>query len=234
MNCRFLSTLTCLCILPLRISADVPLGGTQVHFASQSEGRQILTVKDEFIERLSPFDRAARMKTDKAVSEGDLLKFIGSNVVEWTKEETKTVQAAIEAIQPLLRDLPLSLPPTVQLIQTTGAEEGNAAYTRGTSIVLPKSELGKSQKDLQKLICHELFHILSRRNPELRERLYGIIGFTKCNEIKLPPELERRKLTNPDAPRNDHFIRLEIEGRESLAVPIIYSSVENLRRDPWR
>ena len=186
----------------------------------------MLVAKDDFIQRLSPFDRSARMKTDKAVSEGELLEFIGRNVVDWTSEEMQTVQAAIEAIQPLLRDLPLSLPPTVQFIKTTGAEEGNAAYTRATAIVLPKSALGKSQEDLQKLICHELFHILSRQNPELREKLYGIIGFTKCNEIKLPPELERRKITNPDAPRNDHFIRLQIDGHESLAVPILLSSVE--------
>ena len=136
------------------------------------------------------------------------------------------MQAAVEAIQPLLRDLPLPLPSIVQLVKTTGAEEGNAAYTRATAIVLPKSELANSQKDLQKVICHELFHILSRQNPELREKLYGIIGFTKCNEIKLPPELERRKITNPDAPRNDHFIRLQIDGHESLAVPILLSSAE--------
>jgi hypothetical protein len=223
---RFLAALACVCILPCRASADVPLGSTKVHFASQNEGRQMLVAKDDFIQRLSPFDRSARMKTDKAVSEAELLEFIGKNVVDWTKDEMQTIQAAIEAIQPLLRDLPLSLPPTVQIITTTGAEEGNAAYTRATAIVLPKSALGKNQEDLQKLICHELFHILSRQNAELREKLYGIIGFTKCNEIKLPPELERRKITNPDAPRNDHFIRLQIDDHEALAVPILLSSAE--------
>ena len=160
MNSCFLSALACVCILPCRASADLQLGNTTVHFASQSEGRQILVAKDEFIQRLSPFDRSARLKTNKTVSEAELLEFIGRNVVDWTKDEMQTVQAAIEAIQPLLRDLPLSLPPTVQLIKTTGAEEGNAAYTRATAIVLPKSALGKSQGDLQKLICHELFHIL--------------------------------------------------------------------------
>lgn len=226
MNSRSLAAMACVCILPCGASADLPLGSTTVHFASQSEGRRVLLAKDDFIQRLSPFDRSARMKTDRAVSEGELLEFIGRNVVDWTKDEMQTVQAAIEAIQPLLRDLPLSLPPTVQLIKTTGAEEGNAAYTRGTAIVLPKSQLGEGQKDLKKLICHELFHILSRQNPGLREKLYGIIGFTKCNEIKLPTELELRKITNPDAPRNDHLIRLQIDGHESLAVPILLSSVE--------
>jgi hypothetical protein len=226
MKSCFLPIFAWICLLPCRVSADCQLRNATMHFASQSEGRQVLVVKDDFVQRLSPFDRSARMKTDKAVSEGGLLEFIGKNVVDWTKEETQAVQAAIEAMQPLFRDLPLSLPPTVQLVKTTGAEEGNAAYTRSTAIVLPKAVLGKSQQELQQLICHELFHILSRQNPVLREELYGIIGFTKCNEIKLPPELERRKLTNPDAPRNDHFIRLQIDGHESLAVPVLLSSVE--------
>lgn len=188
MKSRLLTTLVSLCLLPCGALAGLPLGKTTVHFASQSEGRKILTGKDEFIQRLSPFDRSARMKTDKAVSEAEFLEFVGRNVVDWTEEEMRTVQAAVEAIEPLLRDLRLSLPPIVQLIQTTGAEEGNAAYTRGTAIVLPKSELGKSQGDLKKLIYHELFHVLSRQSPELREKLYGIIGFTKCNEIDLSPQ----------------------------------------------
>ena len=226
MKHRFLIAFACAAILSRPASADVPLGGTTVHFASQNEGRQILTAKDEFIQRLSPFDRSARMKTDQAVSEDELLRFVGTNVSDWTLEETQTIQTALESIHGLLHDMPLSLPRPVQLIKTNGAEEGNAAYTRGTAVILPTSELGKSQTDLKKLVCHELFHVLSRQNPELREKLYGIIGFTKCNEITLPPELARRKITNPDAPRNDHFIRVKIDGHESLVIPILLSSVE--------
>lgn len=226
MNGHFLTALACICILPWPASADVPLGSTTAHFVTQSEGKAILMAKDEFIQRLSPFDRSARMKTDKAVSESEFVQFVGKQVTDWTKEEIQTMQAAIEAIHPLLRDLPLSLPQTVQFIKTSGDEEGNAAYTRGPAIVLPRSELGKGREDLKKLICHELFHILSRQNPELREKLYAIIGFTKCNEIALSPELQRRKITNPDAPRNDHFIRLKISSQESMAVPVLLSRVE--------
>jgi Domain of unknown function (DUF4157) len=225
MNSRFLA-LACICLLPCRASAELHLANAEVHFASRNEGRRILVAKDDFIQHLGPFDRSARMKTEKAVSEDEFLRFVGRNVVDWTKEERQTVQTTVEAIHPLLRDLPLSLPRTVQFIKTTGAEQGNAAYTQGTAIVLHKADLAKSQEDLQKLICHELFHVLSRHNPELRERLYRIIGFTKCNEIDLPPELQRRKITNPDAPRNDYFIHVQVDGRESLAMPILLSSVE--------
>lgn len=85
MNNRVLAALACVCLLSCRASADVPLGNTTTHFASQSEGRQTLTEKDDFIQRLSPFDRSARMKTDKTISEGELLEFIRTNVLDWTK-----------------------------------------------------------------------------------------------------------------------------------------------------
>jgi hypothetical protein len=64
---------------------------------------------------------------------------------------------------------------------------------------------------------------LSRENPALREKLYESIGFTKCDEIEFPPELRSRKITNPDAPRNDHAIRVSIHGEEVRAVPILFS-----------
>jgi hypothetical protein len=207
--------------------ADFQIGNnTVMHFASASEGRQALITKDDFIRHLSPFDRSARMKVDRPVSDEEFLNFVGRSVSDWTKEEIQTARASLEQIQPLLRDLPLSFPATVQLIKTTGAEEGNAAYTRGKAIVIPRVELAKTQKELEKLICHELFHVLSRQNLELREQLYATIGFTKCDEIEFPCELASRKITNPDAPRNDHFIRLQHGGRECLAVPILFSTSE--------
>jgi hypothetical protein len=208
-------------------AADVQFGSnTVVHFASVSEGRKALTAKDDFVRHLSPFDRAARLKTDKAVSEVEYLSFVGKNVAEWTTEERQEVEAALKKLQPLLQDWPLAFPATIQMIKTTGAEEGNAAYTRGTAIMIPKAELAKAQKDLAKLICHELFHILSRQNPELREELYGIIGFVRCGDLEFPRELAARKITNPDAPRNDHFIGLEIAGQKCSAIPVLFSRSE--------
>jgi hypothetical protein len=223
-------TLICICAWIASSAccdADIQLGDrTAIHFASTGEGSKILMIQDDFTRRLSPFDRAARLKVDHAVSEEDFLRFVGRNTCDWTNEEIQAVQASVENLRPLLRQFPLSLPPTIQMIKTTGAEEGDAAYTRGSAIVLPKKELAKSQAELEKLICHELFHILSRHNRDLRERLYDAIGFTHCEEIEFPRELASRKITNPDAPRNDHFIRLTIGGQECFAVPILLSNAE--------
>ena len=43
--------------------------GPSFRFATADQGRRQLTTVDEFVRRLSPFDRAARLKTDRDVSE---------------------------------------------------------------------------------------------------------------------------------------------------------------------
>ncbi|HKP02473.1 MAG TPA: hypothetical protein VJU77_03840 [Chthoniobacterales bacterium] len=197
---------------------------TVVQFLSAKESQPLITAQDDFVKRLSPFDRAARLKVGRPVSEAEYLAFVGKNVRDWTEPEIQKLRAVIDEIPSLPVEFPF--PPAIQLIKTTGVEEGNAAYTRGTAIMIPVELLAKPPPDLKKLVCHEMFHILSRANPALREKLYSVIGFTECEEIELPPELASRKITNPDAPRNDHFIQLKIGDESFLAVPVLFSTSE--------
>jgi len=199
--------------------------GCVVRFASAAKAAEILGRKDEFIERLSPFDRAARMKTDRSISEDEFLKFVEGNVLTWNESEKAKIEAAIAGIRPALAALPLSLPKIINLVKTTGAEEGCAFYTRDTAIMMPEKATDEADVVLlKKTIAHELFHILTRENPALREKLYESIGFAKCDEVEFPSELKPRKITNPDAPRNDHAIQIRVTGHEVRAVPILLSS----------
>jgi hypothetical protein len=121
----------------------------------------------------------------------------------------------------------------VLLIQTTGREEGGAPYTRANAIILPAGTLARASKaDLQAILTHELFHILSRQNPALKEKLYAAIGFKPCGEIAFPALLKSRKITNPDAPKNDHCIRVNFAGEPAWAIPLLFASAE--RYDPIR
>lgn len=212
--------------LTSRADADVgPRKGFAVRFASVAEGAEILGRKDDFIQRLSPFDRAARMKTDRSISEDEFLKFVQGNVLTWSESEKAKIEEAIANIRPALDALQLSLPKIVTFVKTTGAEEGRAFYTRDTAIIMPEKETDEADAaQLKKTIAHELFHILTRGNPALREKLYQSIGFTKCDELEFPPDLKSRKITNPDAPQNDHAIRVRIRGNDVRAVPILFSN----------
>jgi hypothetical protein len=157
--------------LTSRANAEVNLReGCAVRFASVDEGAEILGRKDDFIQRLSAFDRAARMKTDRSISQDEFLKFVKGNVLTWNESEKAKIEAAIASIRPALDALPLSLPKIVNLVKTTGAEEGRSFYTRDTAIVMPEKATDEADAGLlKKTIAHELFHILSRGNPSLRE-----------------------------------------------------------------
>ena len=202
--------------------ADTKLNDqTVVVFATVENGKKILGQKDDFVARMSPFDRAARMKTDKSVSEKEYLSFVNRNILPWDKNEVAKLETVLKSINRKLSELSLTFPKTIYIIKTTGKEEGGAAYTRSNAIVLPKSML--TSNSLQKTIAHELFHIISRSNPKLRENSYTVIGFEPCNEIEFPAVLKSRKITNPDAPKNDHYITVTMNGNKVSAVPILFS-----------
>jgi hypothetical protein len=184
----------------------------------------LMTARDDFVARLSPFDRAARMKTDKAVSEAEFLRFVGANVLEWTPPERAALESAWAAVTAKLDGMSVIFPTTILFIKTTGEEEGGAEYTRGDAIILPKSALDPAKRaPIPGILGHELFHILSRNNPRLRDKLYAVIGFQPCGEIVFPPKLAPRKITNPDAPNNDHCIQLQTNHGVVWAVPILFS-----------
>ena len=214
--------------------ADIELRpGSKAHFAHAAEGAAILGQKDEFIQRLSPFDRAARMKTADPVSEETFLAFVRSNVTNWSEPEQARVEAAVVRLKPTLEKLTIALPKTVFIVKTTGAEEGGAFYTRDSAIILPQKQMEEASAELlARTIAHELFHIISRTAPKLREQLYQAIGFKHVGEVELPARLRSRKITNPDAPLNNHGIRLRSGETEVWAVPVLLSKSENY--DPAR
>ncbi|MEN6308576.1 MAG: hypothetical protein ABFD91_12565 [Anaerohalosphaeraceae bacterium] len=196
-------------------------------FASEEEGKKLLMTRDEYIERLSPFDRLCRMNTDTDVPQKAYLEFIGRSVLAWNEQEIQKVTKAVRSIGSRLGSFSFAFPKVVYLVKTSGIEEGGAAYTRGNGIFLPLDMLRGSDKQLAELICHELFHVLSRHNPALRDRLYQVIGFETCNEIKLPETLAARKITNPDAPKLDCRIRVKHDEQEIWTVPFLCSRTQS-------
>src|SRR5215472_15116923 len=181
---------------------------TEVRFAGAAEGARVLSSPDVFVRAMSPFDRSARLKTDKDVSEAEYLAFVGRQSTEWTSAEEARIRPILEQFRERTADLNLPLPSTILLVKTTGLEEGMLPYCRGAAVVIPTNVVEGDAGKLQRVIFHELFHVYRTHNPAARRGLYRIIGFDVCPEIDLPPELRSRKLTNPDAPLIDSFIEL--------------------------
>ena len=225
---KIITLLSVICTLWLQLSfAQIQLGNnTDISFASIDEGRQILSSEDDFVRQMSPFDRSARLKTDQNVPERQYLDFAGSNVLVWTGDEKQKINTAFDSVGTELESLCPPLPRRIFLIKTTGKEEGGAAYTRANAVIFPENDLTAPVSSIRKTFCHELFHVISRFNPDLRGKLYAMIGFIPCGDIELPPDLKSRKITNPDAPLNDHCIRLGVNGIEHWTIPLLYSDTE--------
>jgi hypothetical protein len=212
----------------------VPLTpAAEVRFASPEEGRAILTVDDQFTASLSRFDLQCRLKTDKEVTLADWKHFAAEHVRSWGPAEIDAITQSLERLRKRLADFRLPLPALIRLVHTTGEEESNAAYTRGTSIILPTKVTKYDAMQLDRLLAHELFHLLSRQDGAIRAKLYQIIGFELCDPIELPPSLAPRRITNPDAPLIDCTISLTSkDGKTVNAAPVLYS--QSKQYDPQR
>jgi hypothetical protein len=212
---------------PNAMSTEIALGDNCViRFADVREGITAVTQRDEYIRQMSPFDRQVRLQSARDVSEGELLAFVAGHVLPWQPSEIESLRPIVEELSSKLAPWKLKLPAVVQLVKTSGREEAGAAYCRGAAIVLPQSLVDNMRNELARVLTHEVFHVLSNQNPELRESLYATIGFQPCNEVLLPEPLRARKITNPDAPVNDHLLSVDHEGRRAELMPVLFSKTE--------
>ena len=194
-----------------------------ITFSDKPKASKLLSINDEFITELSSFDRSSRLKTNSEVTREEFLGFVSKQVKTWTEDEIREIEEIVGNINEKLDEYSLHFPKEINLIKTTGKEEGNAAYCRSNSIIIPQLMVD-AIKELERLITHELFHIFSKNNPEMREKLYDVIGFLKCPKLNFPVEFKDFKITNPDAPLNDHYIELTIENRTVKTIPVLFSN----------
>jgi len=220
--------LMCLLLSDL-VNADDGLSlapGIEISFLNREAGADFLGEPDDFVKALSPFDRASRLQVGRVVGQAEFLKHVRAQVLDWDKADIEKISALLKKLWPRMKDLKLPWPRTIHLIKATGKEEGNAAYTRRNAVILPAGKLKQKNEKLERLLVHELFHVLSRANPELSTRLYWIIGYEPVPPLKFPAELLSRKLTNPDAPFSRHAIEVEHDGRKVKVAPILYARTE--------
>ena len=179
--------------------------------------------RDEFVRALSPFDRSARLKTPRNVSEEEYLTFVRRQSLDWTAGEMARVRAVLTSAGEKLAALRPFANTKFVFVKTSGLEEGGAAYTRGAAVFLPRAVLEKPGPELEKLVLHEMFHVVSRGDPILRRALYALIGFEVTEDIELPPSYRSRKITNPDAPTFDSVVELPFEKESIHVAPVLFS-----------
>ncbi len=197
-----------------------------IRFASIDKAKQLLTQEDDFTACWSQFDIDSRLQKKNSTKD-ELLKHISSQVRGWAPKEKAKILSMLKSIDKSIakQGFNIDFPDEIYFVKTTAKEEGGAGgYTRANYVVLKEGILSLSKGDLKKLIVHELFHVLSRNNPNLRKALYKIIGFEIIKEIEYPENLKNYRITNPDATQTDSYITLVYNGQQVDCMMILYAS----------
>lgn len=199
--------------------------GTVVVPVDSERAKELLMTEDDYTKILSKFDLQSKTQKTDNVTLDDYLKYSAEQVVVWTEKEKKTLGDIVSSTSKKIKDLGLNLkmPEKIEVIKSTMNNEGGAAgYTRGNYIVLKQSNVQNGGYD--DLFIHELFHVLSRFDKEMSERVYGTIGFRKTNEIAYPKEIADLRISNPDAPFNNFYITVQHNNKPVEAMLILFAN----------
>ena len=188
-------------------------------FATAAEGRAILSTRDEYVRTMSALERSAQLRTGDKVDEGRFLEFMQGTVLVWTEEERRQLRPLIARLDRFLSGIKWKRPAKILLVRVDAALENGAPHTRANGIMLPKSEFTTEQ--LTYVVSHETFHVLTREDGGLKERLYAAIGFRRCERIEIPESISRMRVINPDAVENRHTIAVRYRGKGVEAMPFL-------------
>lgn len=210
------------------LADGIPLqNGTELITTPPERAADLMTTIDGFVQGLSRFDLQSKTLSTGNVTVEQYLAYLRERPQEWTYEDVEKLKRVAISITKKLDDAGLypDFPPIIEVIKTDMKEEsGASAYTRLNYIAMGAGMFNLSDKDFEDVFIHELFHVLSRNNPELQEKVYNSLGFKKCNEVPYPEQIHR--ISNPDAPFNNYYITVGSEDGPVDAMLILYSDKE--------
>lgn len=187
-------------------------------FADKSEGAELRMKNEDYFNNLSQQDLDFRMHK-KNTSLDEFKDFSKSQILDFTTNQKKIITEAVMDIQNKLNENGYNLPFTDEIIfiNTTAKDELSAqGYTQKNQIYLSDSIVFEQNKiSLERIIVHEMFHVLTRNNPQFRKNMYQIIGFSISeNEPEFPENIQEIIISNPDVEKNDSYATFTINGKK--------------------
>ena len=197
--------------------------------ASKEECADIISGYDSFYEDLS--QKSIDFFLQKKGGTSDEYRiYAAEQACEWTDEEAAYLTERMEAVEAKLAERGMILPKeTVYTVAaTTMKEAGDAGgYTHGTTAFLSERMIAASVENensglqqyydsqIEEVLAHELFHCLTRNNPDFREAMYSIIHF-KVNDkdFEIPEYVHEQMIANPDVEHHDSYASFTIDGEE--------------------
>lgn len=205
--------------------ADTVKNNITYRFADAAEGIELRMANTDYFDNLTQNDLDYR--TGKSGATLDEYKELAKKQGEdFNEEEKKALEDSINRIQTRFDEIGFNYPLKTEIVfvkNKMGDEFGAIGYTHKNQIYLEGSNL-EFMKDKPKLIdgliTHELFHIISRNDPKLRQDIYNVFGFKIADEPDFAPELRAMLGSNPDVEKFDSYATFNINGKPTKAAVV--------------
>lgn len=205
------------------IVTEVYAGKIPHHYASAKEGRELMLSNTEYYENVTQIDIDNRLGKSGGTLD-ELLEASTAEVKSFNIFEKYIIDRRIANMAKTIARNDYELPylEEIVFIKTDMTVEGMAAsgYTHGTQIYLNStnimiSVIPEAGNYFEQLLWHELFHCLTRNNPEFRSEMYSIIHFTVTGtEYELPPCIKDLYRSNPDVEHHNSYATFNINGQD--------------------
>ena len=196
-------------------------------FADAEEGIELRMQNDSYFNKLNQNDLDYRTGKSGSTLE-DFKELAKKQGDTFTEEEKKVIADSISRIEARFKEIGFNYPSNLDIVFVKNKMEdefGALAYTQGNQIYLESENLNfikdlSDPIDIDEMIAHELFHILSRNNPNLRQAIYNVFGFTIADEPNFTPEIRNILASNPDVEKFDSYAMFNINGEMTKAVVV--------------
>lgn len=191
-------------------------------YASAENGRELLLANTKYYENFTQNDIDFRLKKSNGIL-NELLDVSTSEISDFNFIEKYIIDCRIAKMKRTLEKNGYELPQIEEIVfvkTDMTVEMGASGYTHGTEVYLNSTNILVSLipgagEYFDKLLWHELFHCLTRCNPEFREQMYALIHFTVADsDYELPPCVQDYCISNPDVEHHDSYATFIIDGQE--------------------
>jgi len=190
-------------------------------FATKEEGIQYYLSNQEYFNNFVQNDLDYRLNKKDATLE-EFLEFAKEQILEFTDKDKELIEKTIASLEEICNKNGYTIPKhkPIVFIKTTMLEECDAgAYTHGTQIYIGNDLLNYDDIDIdiyaKYILAHEIFHTLTRSNPEFRADMYSLIHFkVQENDFELPESVKEYIITNPDVEHHNSYATFNITGKE--------------------
>ena len=180
-----------------------------IQLADSAAAAIFISTSDGHAESFSTFDMHGRFQDNNNHTAAEYYQFATTQMRSWDTNEEQKIRQSFTSIAKYCADnkINLKLPDTILFIKSTCKEEfGAGGYTRRNGIIINETEHLTTG-----LTAHELFHVLSRNDTKLRDKIYATIGFKPCNKISVTEAMQGLNITNPDCPTIAHYVTINDE-----------------------